>query len=134
MMAQKYACIKDGKVENIILADEEFIEGYRNSRAHEWDRLVRYDHLIEQPHIGWDYDWRTDKFTPSVTHNPKAYFQFSKLEASNDQKPRPDTDGLAPAMQDHMHNMQPKFQWQYWIPALALVLAWIFSLARYFTQ
>lgn len=47
-----YALIKDGKVENMIVADEAFISKIQA----QWEHCVRVDNLDVQPSIGWDFD------------------------------------------------------------------------------
>jgi len=48
----KYALIKSGVVENIILADAEFISIIASS----WDHCVRLDEIDPCPGMGWTYE------------------------------------------------------------------------------
>lgn len=47
-----YALIKNGIVENTIVADANFINLIQSN----WDYCIRIDNLSEIPGIGWTYD------------------------------------------------------------------------------
>lgn len=53
-----YALISNGVVQNIIVADANFIAGISAN----WQHCVRIDQLDPVPGIGWSYDGAT--FTP----------------------------------------------------------------------
>jgi hypothetical protein len=52
----RFACIKDGKVQNIIVAEEDIVSRIQTEFG--YDSLVRYDDkpIAEQPHLGDSYD------------------------------------------------------------------------------
>ena len=60
----QYALVKNGKVQNVIVADHQFIQ----SIAAEWDRIEALDTLAEQNlNIGIDWSWDSvTGFTPPV--------------------------------------------------------------------
>jgi hypothetical protein len=47
-----YACVKNGVVENVIVADSKFAEFIRA----QWDAVVLVDKLEPRPGVGWTYD------------------------------------------------------------------------------
>ncbi len=49
-----YALIKNGKIINVIVADEAFIEEYKKNS--DWDFILQVDHEVKPtPWIGWSY-------------------------------------------------------------------------------
>lgn len=59
-----FACIKNGVVENAIVADQKFADFI----APNWDSVVRVDNLNPQPGKDWAYDGET--FTEPVQEVP----------------------------------------------------------------
>lgn len=53
-----FALINSGKVVNVIVADQDFIDGLAG-----YDHKVRIDNLDPVPGIDWDYDSGTNTFT-----------------------------------------------------------------------
>lgn len=51
-MYKNFALIKDGKIKNIIVADEAFIALIQN----EWDYCIEIVGELDVPSIGWSYD------------------------------------------------------------------------------
>jgi len=50
----RFACIRNGKIENVIVAEEDFIPKLREFQPH-WEAVVRVDALKPEPGIGWTY-------------------------------------------------------------------------------
>jgi hypothetical protein len=50
-MINNYALIKNGKVENIIIADSDFVVHIQS----QWDNIINIDELNDKPAIGWNY-------------------------------------------------------------------------------
>ncbi len=50
-MEKIFALIKDGSVENIIVADENFVALI----APKWNFIIRIDEISPRPEIGWAY-------------------------------------------------------------------------------
>lgn len=55
-----FACVKNGIVENTIVADQNFAD----SIAAQYDFVIRVDNLNPQPGIGWTYI--DGEFSPPV--------------------------------------------------------------------
>ena len=73
-----YACIKNGVVQNCIVSDPPFIEGYvlESGKVIEgyktkWDACVDITKLEPRPAIGWLYDSETGQFTDPNPPKPK---------------------------------------------------------------
>lgn len=47
-----WALIKNGKVENTIIADQDFIDRISS----QWDQCIRIDEMERMPGVGWDHD------------------------------------------------------------------------------
>ncbi len=63
-MEQIWACIKNGIVEELIVADVAFIASYANGAGARFDAFDRVDQLTPQPQIGWRYEY--GEFSPPV--------------------------------------------------------------------
>lgn len=58
---ERWACIKDGVVVNVIVADAEFAAKVPSGPM--WDRLVRIDGAKPEPTMGWTYNHARKEFT-----------------------------------------------------------------------
>lgn len=58
MDEQLYALIRDGRVANVIVADDAFAAAI----APDWDAVVRVDGRDDRPGPGWTYDPAADRF------------------------------------------------------------------------
>lgn len=71
-----YALIKNGIIENTIVADSNFISTIQS----QWDACVRIDELETQPGIGWEYDGE-------VFTNPNGSLPIVEEEVPEEETP-----------------------------------------------